>query len=337
MISRFAVRERTWLVPCVLCASALLAAPVWGQESPAPPRQIKPEIKAVVRISKPLIDDVVTRREVVASIPYDSVVVGFHCEGVIDGRGKLSVEMMAEDGDGTFIISSQGTAGTYVRGVRGPVVALGPATGPFTSRTLVRFDGRKFVRVYTTPWGQVHGVLERIEGLHGTCVGSAVGCMLLPLGQLLVPRAEFEASRIGEQYLKTFVDGLADEIVNRLNRTTQVEVSLNRVFPETRGWEFQLSTDPGFIQAAYGPPGSAVPILPENPGRLANTRLEFWLRATTKGAEAFVKLSKQPLARPLIQAYLEATLPELAALTEQRSVTAVGPWVVICVGAPKSD
>ena len=64
------------------------------------------------------------------------------------------------------------------------------------------------------------------------------------------------------------MDELAEKIISRLNRTTGLHESLNRLFPETKGWEFQLSTDPAFIQAAYGPPGIEVPILPENPGRL---------------------------------------------------------------------
>ena len=77
--------------------------------------------------------------------------------------------------------------------------------------------------------------------------------------------------------------------------------------------------------------------MPDNPGRLENTRLEVWLRATTKGGEALEKLSKQPLAKPLIQRYLGATLPELAAMTDERSVTFVDPWVVICIGKPKAE
>jgi hypothetical protein len=337
MTYRYDVPERTWLVPFVLCAATLLPAPAWAQEAPAPQRVIKQEIKAVVRISKQLIDDVVTRREVTAAIPYYAEVLGFDCRGVITGRGRLSVEMMTNRGDGAFVISSQGTAETHARGVRGPIVAMGPAWGPFASQTLVRFDGRKFKKVRTVPCAQVHGKLDGLEGRHGTRVSRAVGSLLVPMGQLQIPRAEREATPIGEFYLTNFVNGLADEIVGRLNRTTRLEVSLNRLFPETRGWEFQLSTDPGFLQAAYGPAGSEAPVLPENPGRLENYRLEIWLRATTKNAEALEELSKRPLARPLIQRYLEATLPELAALTEERSVTAVGQWLVICIGPPKSE
>ena len=66
----------------------LLAAPVWGQDPPAPQREVKAEIKAVVRISKQLIDDVVTRKEIVATIPLHDMVLGFHCQGVIDGTGQ---------------------------------------------------------------------------------------------------------------------------------------------------------------------------------------------------------------------------------------------------------
>ncbi len=64
--------------------------------------------------------------------------------------------------------------------------------------------------------------------------------------------------------------------------------------------------------------------------------MEIGLRATTKGAAALDKLSKSPLAKQLIQRYLEATLPELAALAEETSVVCIGPWVVITIGPPKS-
>jgi hypothetical protein len=214
---------------------------------------------------------------------------------------------------------------------------MGPAWGPFASRTLVRFDGRKFSLVETTPWAQVHGKLERVEGRRGRLAGRVVGRMLLPLGQHLVPRAEAEALPIGEYYLKNFVDELAEKIITILDRTTPVEKSLNRLFPETRDWGFQMSTDSQFMQAAFGPRGSAVPVLPENPGRLKDVRLELWLHSTATEAQDLVKLSKLPLAKTLVHKYLETVLPELAALTDNRSLDAVGPWLVISIGAPKAD
>lgn len=127
-----------------------------------------------------------------------------------------------------------------------------------------------------------------------------------------------------------FVDGFADDLIAPLKRTTLVEVSLNCLFPETKDWESQLFTDSGFIQAAYGPPDCELPILPENPGRLEDMRLEMCVRSTTQGVETLATHSKQRLARQLVQRYHAAALPELAELTDERSVTAVGSWVVIC-------
>jgi hypothetical protein len=152
-----------------------------------------------------------------------------------------------------------------------------------------------------------------------------------------VPRAEAEATPIGESYLKNLVDELAEQIVTTLDRTTPVEQSLNRLFPETRAWVFQMSTDSQFMQAAFWPRGSAVPVLPENAGRLKDVRLELWLHSTATEAQDLVKLSKVTLHKNLIHRYLETLLPELAAFAENRSVDSVGPWLVISIGAPKAD
>jgi hypothetical protein len=332
MSAQHRLGKRAWLLVCALGTSSLLALPERGQGQPAE----QGEVKAVVRISKRLIAEVTSRKEVVATIPFHARVLGFHCEGVIHGRGRLSVELITNTREATFVVNGQGTAHTCVRGVLGPIVVVGPAGGPFTSRTTMQFDGRKFSRVETTPWAEVHAELERVEGRHGGPVGRAVGRVVRPLGELLIPRAEREALPIGEYYLKNFVDELAGEIISDLNRATPVEESMNRLFPETGDWGFRLSADAEFIQAAYGPRDSVVPTLPENPRRLKDVRLELWLHPTTKGAQALEQLSKQPLARQLVQTYLEATLPELAALTEERSVEAVGPWIVISIGAPRA-
>src|SRR6516225_2465454 len=326
------IAKHTRLVLFAACAPLLAALPVRGQAPPERPG----EIQVIARISKQFIEDVAAREEVVAAVPFSNAkVLGFRCQGVIDGRGKLSVEMNPAQAGATFFVYSRGTAESYVRGVRGPVVAMGPSWGPFASRTEVRYDGRKFHLVETTPWAQVHGELERVEGRRGGPVGRAVGRLALPVGRHLMPRADAEATPIAESILKNFVDGLATEIVARLDRTNPVEKSLNRLFPETRDWVFHMSTDPIFIQAAFGPRNARVPVLPANPANLKDVRLELWLHSTTTEAQDLVKLSKVPLAKALIHKYLETVLPELAALSENRSLDAVGPWLVISIGAPK--
>ena len=323
------------IVPVLLavCALLLLAPPVQGQPPPAP----QGEIQVVARISKQFIEDVAAREDIVASVPYSNEkVLGFRAQGVINGRGKLSVEMKTVQGEAIFVVTSHGTAATYARGVRGPVVAMGPAWGPFASQTRVRYDGRKFHLVETTPWAEVHGELEHVEGRRGGPVGRALGRLALPVGRHLVPRAEAEATPVAEKILKNFVDALATEIVARLDRTNPVEKSLNRVFPETRDWVFHMSTDPVFIQAAFGPRNAKVPVLPENPAQLKDVRLELWLHSTATEAQDLVKLSKNPLLKALVRKYLETVFPELAVLSENRSLDVVCPWLVISIGAPKA-
>jgi hypothetical protein len=321
------------LILFTACASLLAALPVRGQAPPAP----QGEIQVIARISKQFVEDVAAREEIVAAVPYcNARVLGFRCHGVINGRGTVSVDMKSTQGEATFIVTGHGTATTYATGVRGPIVAMGPAWGPFASQTLVRFDGRKFSLVETTPWAEVHGELERVEGRRGGPVGRAVGRLALPVARRLVPRANAEATPVGEYYLKNYMDELATEIITRLDRTNPVEKSLNRLFPETRDWVFQMSTDAQFMQAAFGPRSARVPVLPENPGRLNDVRLELWLHSTTTEAKDLAKLSRNPLVKQLISRYLETILPELADLSENRSLNAIGPWLVISIGAPRS-
>ena len=123
----------------------------------------------------------------------------------------------------------------------------------------------------------------------------------------------------------------------QLNETTPVEETVNRLFPETREWEFQMSSDDQFLQAAYGAPGAVIPGIPEFPSNMKEVRLEAWLRSTTEEAKLLAEMSKRPLAKQLVQRYLETTLPELAALADERSVDAVDSWVVIRVGTSKPN
>jgi hypothetical protein len=319
------------LIVFAQAVSLLVALPVRSQPTTAQPG----EVKAVARISKQFIEDVAARQEINASIPYNARVVRFQFQGIAEGQANLSVEMTTSNGQATFIVHSQGTSHTYARGVHGPLVVTAPVSAPFTCQSVVHFDGKKFSLGQTIPSAQVHITLDRIETRRGGLPGRVMGRLARPLGQLLIPRAEAQARPIGESYLKNFVDELSEEIVAKLNRTTPVEKSLNRLFPQTKDWVFQMSSDAQFIQAAYGPRGGAVPVLPAHPGRLKDVRIELWLHTTAKEAQDLAKLSKQPLAKNLVNRYLETVVPELAALTENRSVDSVGGWLVISVGAPK--
>jgi hypothetical protein len=332
MISQRIARMLSWLVPYSCCAAALLASPLTGRAQPAQ----QDEVKAVVRISKELIDDVLAKVEVTGTIPYDARLLGLRVQGLAYGRGKLTAEVLTQDGKATVVAHGKGTGETYAYATLGPVLATGNAWADFTLQTLVHFNGRKFSLGETIPCVEVHAELDKLQTRHGGLPGRVAGRLARPLAELVMPLAETRADPIGDYYLVQFVNQLGGQIIDKLNGATRVEESLNRLFPETKEFGIQLSADGKFIQASYGPKGRAPVALPKHPKPPENTRMEIWLHSSNKGAEALAKISKSPLAKELLRAYMEATLPELAALTEDRSVAAVGPWIVITIGPPKT-
>ena len=60
-----------WLLPVAVCALTVLALPVQAQEPPAQ----REELRAVIRISNRLIEEVASREEITAAIPYRDIVL----------------------------------------------------------------------------------------------------------------------------------------------------------------------------------------------------------------------------------------------------------------------
>ncbi len=316
----------------LLFACALMPSPIQGQDQPADEH----EIKAVFRFSKKFLNDTADKVEIVADIPLSANVLTFHCTGQIHGRGKAAIELQQDSDQAIFVATSRGEGQVCVSGARKVIVVEAPACASFTASTLIRFDGRRCTRMSTTPCVDLHAELERITTHRDGAVGRAAGNIALPLGKLMVPRAEERSLPIAESIVQSFVDETVDKITARLNEKLPVEESVNRLFPKTANWVFQMSAHAGFLQAAYGPPDAKLPILPNNPKPLANAHAEVWLRTTSKEAKFLAKVSEQPLAHQLVQTYLESTLPRLAALAEEHTLVAIGPWIVISVGPGKA-
>jgi hypothetical protein len=337
MVGRFNnMRHQPMLHACfrtsvvlLLCTSALVPLPLRGQDPPV----VDQEARAVFRISRKFMNDVAEKVEIVVDVPLSARVLTFHCTGMIHGRGKATIDLLGGGHQTVFVANSRGEGTVCVTAERRVFVGQSPVWAPFTACTLIRFDGRRCTRISTTPHAQVEAELEKITTHRDGFVGRAAGRMALPAGRLLLPAAERQGVPIADSIVRGVVDETIDKIVARLNERLPVEDSVNRLYPETKNWIFQVSKNAEFMQAAYGPPDARVPVLPPHPQPLANVDLEVWLHSSGKEAKFLENLSKQPLAHQLLQAYLEATLPKLAVLADDRSVVAAGPWVVISVGS----
>ncbi|MDG2221909.1 MAG: hypothetical protein P8L85_11035 [Rubripirellula sp.] len=296
----------------------------------------KTEIFAVFRISKAFLAEV-TDRKITADIPFCANVLKFQCTGVIHGEGKIAIDLQESRDKAIFEVTSRGTGQTCVKGVRGPLLTFGSAWGTFTSRTLVQFDGQNFRHVNTIPAATVRADIQRVTGRRDRPLGKFLGSGIQPLADNLIPKALTEATPIANQYLQDFIEETAAKIIAQLNEKLPIEDTVNRLFPETQEWQFQMSADDDFLQTAYGPAGAPTPVLPNHPTAMKQVRLEAWLRSTNEEAKLLAEMSKRPLAKQLVQRYLETTLPELADFAEERSVDAVGSWVVIRVGTSKPN
>lgn len=290
------------------------------------------KIQAVFRISKQYLHEI-TDKQIVAEIPFCTTVLGFRCTGTIHGEGEISVDLLDVSNQAIFSVDSHGDGYACVRGVRRLLVAEGTAWGPFSSRTLVQFDGRNFVHMSTAPCVNVRGDLHRVSGRRGRRFGAGIQAV----GEHFVPRAVTQAKPIAENYLRGFVEKTADQIITRLNEKTPLEETVNRLFPQLKESVFHMSSGVHYLQAAFGPSNADVPELPDVTDRMENIRIEIWLRSSSEEAKLLEDMSHQPLAKQLVQVYLDSTLPDLAKLGDEWSVAAIGDWVVIGVRSTKSS
>ena len=305
-----------------------LASPLSAQDTVAQESAISTnEIQAVFRISKEFLDEN-TDDEIDAQIPFCERVIGFNCWGTIAGTARLSIDMQSGGGQAVFAIDSVGNASAGVTGRHGPVVAIGSAWGTFSTRTLIRFDGRNFVHVATTPQATVCGRLCRVTGRLDRRAGRLLGRGMMPIANRMVPRAVAEAVPIANRYLKNFVEQTAQQIIANLNQKTPLEETVNRLFPKTREFIFHMSATEDFLQGAYGPSSADVPELAKE-SDWERINIEVWLRSTSDEAASIARLSELPLARELIDQYIETTLPELRLLGEEYSIEAAGDWLAI--------
>jgi hypothetical protein len=319
-------------VVLLLCGSALMTLPIRGQDLQANDR----EAVAVFRISRKFLNDEADKVEIVAEVPLSARILTFDCTGMVHGRGKARIDLLSSSDQAVFVANSRGEGSVYVTGTRKVFVFEAPVWASFSASTLIRFDGRRCTRICTTPKADVHAQLERITTRRDGRAGQKAGRMAMPVGNLLVPAGERQGVPVAESIVRNVVDETVDKITARLNEKLPVEDSVNRLYPQSTNWVFQMSADTNFIQAVYGPPDARAPILPPHPQPLANVDIEVWLRSSGKEAKFLENMSNQPLAKQLLQAYLEATLPKLAVLAEDRSVVAAGPWIIISVGSAKA-
>lgn len=290
------------------------------------------EAEVVFRISKTFFDETVSEQEIVSDIPFTGRILGMNCHGVIHGVAHAKIGMQNNGRFVNLTIQAQGDGSSVGTCSQGPLVVISPMWGPFTTTTNIRFDGHTFTNMCTTANIDLQGCVQEVRGRRNRPAGRVLGRGIKPLVQKLMPRAVAQAKPIAEQHVRDHVNKEFDAAIAKFNQRNPVSESINRLFPETRTWTLNLSTTNDYIQVAYGPSNSTIPNLKKIETENFVPVIEVWLKSTTEEARALSELAGKPLAKQLVNSYLEKTLPKLSALGDQRYVEAEGKWLRIRIG-----
>jgi len=299
------------------------------QQEPTPAS----ELPCVVRISDSFLDELVDD-QIEASIPFHSAMLGGQVWGTATGRAQLTVDLEETPEEARFMISATGVADGCVSGRRSCFRAAGTVSVPFTATQVVHFDGDKFAAESMCVQSCVRARVTSVTTQHDSPIGDIIGGAAQPFVNHMIPDAERQGVAVANRYLGQFVREETTSVVSQLNQVTPLEMTLKDLYPELTTWRYRLTTTEKHLIVAFGPPGGDLPTLPTTSEPLSDARLEVWVRTTREEAAFLQSLSRWNASHDLISQFLSDD-PEVAALLEDATVTAVEDWVRVGIGVSR--
>lgn len=248
--------------------------------------------------------------------------------GESEVEGQVTVELEADDDSASFLVTLVGSAESTTVSSARSIRIYGGASSTFRATKRVLFDG---VEYHGEPTSVELQTRSRVRSIRSTRRG-LVGRLAVSVAQRQLPRLRPQAQRIADRdnrrMLRREFDQLADELIVELNKTTPVEETIMRLFPETQTWVYNLSTTDDYIQASAGPKGMQFPELPRRSGA---DPVELWLR-TGDGAVKPEVLAFWNVAQDLLREAIpeDTELPQ--PLRGDATADQVGEWTVISIG-----
>ena len=121
-------------------------------------------------------------------------------------------------------------------------------------------------------------------------------------------------------------DETGEELLGKLDELSVFDETIEKYFPETRDFEYQLATTDREILVAVGPTTAEFPDLPE-----PKADVELWIKTRPIEA-AFIQLvADWEIAHDLLREYVPEE--EARAIADDISVESGDGWTVIRVGA----
>ena len=332
-ISRFRLTAGKRRVALMALCVGLLAGPALAEESPNStlvPVAGNGEHDLVLRVTKQHFDDL-TRDEFHETVPVERQFLLARVSGTAHVEGRVKVEMETDEDEAVFLVTLDGEVRTTTVSSARSLRIHSSGTTTYHAQKRVLFDGVAY-RGQPTTVSLTHD--SHVGQIASTRRG-ILGRLVVRIAQRIVPKMAPEVSRTVEREARTLIrnefDQIAGELIVELNKTTPIEETIMRLFPETETWVYDLSTTDQYIQAGVGPKGLRFPELPKRAEGRRHDPVELWIR--TEDAKARADVLKM---WSVAQEVLATIAPENADLPEpirgQATAEQVGDWVVITIG-----
>ncbi len=294
-------------------------------------QEVNGEIEIILRLSKDLID-ALTRDKIEMTFPVDKEVQGIKSSGSVYAEGVPQIVFQNADNHAEFEIRVSGTAYANFHADAGPAVAGTTSTTKFLARKSFYFDGKRFTQ------GPVESSVTSKTCVKQICPKrkGPIGRIVKRIGWCIVRKNICEINQsvndVAEEFVNETFDENGTKLVEKLNNLTptQLELMVEKYFPESKSDVLLLSTRSDSMLVGLGPPQSSFRDLPP-----AKSPIELWLKTRPLEALFIKSLVEWNGAHDL----LRKVLPEDEAkkIAEDLSVETIDGWTVIRIGVAKES
>ncbi|PHS11135.1 MAG: hypothetical protein COA78_10360 [Blastopirellula sp.] len=287
------------------------------------------EHNLVMRVTREHFDNLM-HDEFEETIPVDRAVLSTWVTGSSQVKGQVDVELESDVDEAIFIVTLDGQAHSTTVSSERSVRVHSTGITTFHAEKRIHFDGLAY-----------HGKPTVVTLEQETEIGDIVstrdgfiGRLSVKIARRRIPQIQPEVSRIIKQDTKQAIqeefDTMANELIEKLNKTTPLEETILLLYPKSKDWVYSLSTTGDHIQASVGPKGLRFPELPIRADGHRDP-VEIWVRTGQVKVKTRVINVWNNAQDVLKLAYLAGVkLPEI--VRGDIKLEEVEDWVVIPLG-----
>jgi hypothetical protein len=328
-------KRRRWQIGVAIALLVLLVLG-WALVDRRETRRLGENTRIVVRFPAAAIDQLAPHR-IEEQIPIDEVAGKLEVTGTANAIGHVQVEIHphAEPGqadDAMILVQVTGETDNQLIGRQSQVKIVGDGRGTFRAFKRVHFDGLSFDAGEETHVEATHETdIVEIEPEQGVPLQGAVRLMASRKARAALPQLNAIAAGRIEEIVRSRMDELVNETVQKLNQINRLDDTVARLHPKSDQWRIAVAARDGFVQAALVPAGGRTPQLPEK----ECPAVEVWMRLTRTQRTGINLISQWKQSHRLYRRFVSDEQADR--LADEATVANVDGWTRIQIGLQSLD